>query len=64
MKLYKFAVSNVKNPVHSAFWFYKAFPSAYYADQWATRITFKKRNSMYNVIFRAGEEKPIEVSPF
>ena len=59
MKLYKFAVTNWKNPVWSGFWFYKAFPSAYAADEWAMRVTFKKKNSMYNVIFRAGEEREI-----
>lgn len=56
MKTYKFAVSNWKNPVWSGFWVYKRFPSAYEADRWAMRITFKKRNSMYNVIFCAGDE--------
>lgn len=56
MKTYKFAVSNWKNPVWSCFWVYKRFPSAYYADQWAMRITFKKRGSMYHVVFCAGEE--------
>ena len=56
MKMYKFAVINWKNDMAFPFWVYKQFPSAYYADQWAMRITFKKRNSMYNVIFCAGEE--------
>lgn len=59
MKLYKFAISNWKNPVWSGFWFYKAFPSAYDADRWAMRISFKKPNSMYNVVFCAGEEKEL-----
>lgn len=57
MKTYKFAVSNWKNPVWSGFWFYKRFPSAYEADRWAMRITFGKKNSMYNVVFCAGQEK-------
>ena len=60
MKLYKFAVHNWKNPVYSAFWVWKAFPSAYYADQWAMRISFKKPDSMYLVSFRPGEEKPLQ----
>lgn len=55
MKLYKFAVHNWKNDM-PAFWVYKRFPSAYDADRWAMRISFKKPDSMYHVIFRAGEE--------
>lgn len=57
MKTYKFAVYNWKNDMNRAFWFYKRFPSAYEAGRWAMRVTFKKPNSMYNVIFFAGEEK-------
>lgn len=49
MKTYRFAVSNWKNPLPSAFWFYKQFPSAYEADQYAMRISFRKPNSMYLV---------------
>ena len=58
MKLYKFAVHNWKNDF-PGFWFYKAFPSAYYADQWASRITFKKKNSMYHIVFWTEEERSI-----
>ena len=50
MKKYRFAIKNLNNDF-PAFWFYKAFPSAYYADRYAMRITFKKKNSMYMVIF-------------
>ena len=50
MKTYRFAVHNWKNPLHTAFWVYKDFPSAYYADQWAMRISFRKPNSMYMVV--------------
>ena len=56
MKTYKFAVVNWKNDMAFPFWVYKQFHSAYYADKWAMRITFKKRNNMYNVILCAGEE--------
>lgn len=48
MKKYKFGVRNWKNDL-PAFWFYKSFPSAYYADNYAIRISFKKKNSMYIV---------------
>ena len=56
MKKYKFAVHNWKNDF-PAFWFYKAFPSAYYADLYAMRVSFRKKNSNYHVIFCAGEEE-------
>ena len=49
MKTYRFAVHNLKNPLPSAFWFYKQFHSAYEADRWAMRISFQKKNSMYLV---------------
>ena len=52
MKTYRFAVSNWKNPQWSGFWFYKKFPSAYEADQYAMRISFRKKNSMYLVSLR------------
>lgn len=55
-KTYKFAVNNWKNDL-PGFWFYKRFPSAYEADKWAMRVTFKKPNSMYHIVFCAGEEK-------
>ena len=50
MKTYRFAVSNINNGF-PGFWFYKQFPSAYYADLYAMRISFKKKNSMYIVSF-------------
>lgn len=53
---YKFAVRNWKNDFSAPFWFYKEFPSAYLADRYAMRLTFKKQNSPYMVIFQAGEE--------
>lgn len=55
MKKYKFAVKNWKNDL-PGFWFYKSFPSAYYADRYAMRISFQKKNSMYMISFCAGEE--------
>ena len=55
MKRYKFAINNWKNDL-PGFWVYKEFPSAYEADRWAMRISFQKRNSMYMVVFCAGEE--------
>ena len=56
MKKYKFAIKNINNDF-PGFWFYKYFPSAYYADLYAMRISFKKKNSIYIVAFCAGEEK-------
>ena len=56
MKKYKFAVHNWKNDF-PAFWFYKSFPSAYYADLYAMRISFRKKSSNYHIIFCAGEEE-------
>lgn len=50
MKKYKFAVKNWKNDYAIPFWFYKEFPSAYYADRYAMRISFQKKNSPYMVI--------------
>ena len=55
MKKYKFAVKNIKNDYDIPFWFYKKFRSAYDADRYAMRVSFKK-NSPYMVIFCAGEE--------
>lgn len=57
MKLYKFAVVNWKSDTARPFWLYKRFHSAYYADQYAMRISFQKRISPYMVIFCAGEEQ-------
>lgn len=56
MKTYKFAVNNWKSDIHLPFWIFKKFPSAYAADRWATRITFKK-DSPYRIICQFGEEK-------
>lgn len=44
-----------KNPQWSGFWFRKQFRSAYEADQYAMRISFRKPNSMYLVLL-IGEE--------
>ena len=49
MKTYRFAVSNWKNPQWSGFWVCKPFASAYDADRWAMRISFRKPSSMYIV---------------
>ena len=49
MKTYRFAVHNWKSGF-PAFWFTKQFPSAYYADRWAMRVTFQKKNSPYIVV--------------
>ncbi len=57
MKTYKFAIHNWKANYGKAFWLYKRFPSAYAADRWATRITFKAKNSPYMVVFCAGDEQ-------
>lgn len=56
-KTYKFAVHNWKSDTARPFWFYKKFPSVYYADRYAMRITFQKPGSPYHVIFCAGEER-------
>ena len=49
MKQYRFAVHNMVTD-HS-FWFYKRFRSAYDADRWAMRLTFRtKANTLYNII--------------
>lgn len=56
MKKYKFAVHNCRNN-STAFWFYKSFPSAYYADRYAMRVSFGKKTSNYIVAFCAGEEE-------
>lgn len=57
MKLYKFAIHNWKSDTARPFWFYKQFPSAYYADRYAMRISFQTPGSPYHVIFCAGEEQ-------
>lgn len=57
MKIYTFAVHNWKADYGKAFWLHKRFPSAYEADRWATRITFKAKNSPYMVVFCAGDEQ-------
>ena len=57
MKLYKFAISNWKSGSAKSFWYYKAFPSAYLADRWATKITFQLKGSPYMVIGYYGEEE-------
>ena len=55
MKTYKFGVNNWKNDL-PPFWFYKSFPSAYAADRYAMRVSFK-RGSAYMVWLVPGEEK-------
>lgn len=57
MKIYTFAVHNWKADYGKAFWFKKRFPSAYAADRWATRITFKAKNSPYMVSLIPGSEQ-------
>lgn len=55
MKIFKIGVHNWKCDVHKAFWIYKKFPSAYYADRYACRITFNKQ-SPYMAFVAFGEE--------
>lgn len=57
MKIYTFAVHNWKADYGKAFWLKKRFPSAYAADRWATRITFKAKNSPYMVSLIPGSEQ-------
>ena len=58
MKLYKFAIHNWKSDINRPFYIRKAFPSAYAADRWATRISYKS-NGPYMVICFFGEETPV-----
>lgn len=51
MKMYNFTVINLKN--NSSFCLHKRFPSAYSADCWAMRVSYKKKNSPYLVILTA-----------
>lgn len=55
--LYTFAIHNWKADNAKAFWIKKEFPSAYAADRWASRLTFKVKNNPYIVVFCAGLEK-------
>lgn len=57
MKIYTFAVHNWKADYGKAFWLKKRFPSDYAADRWATRITFKAKNSPYIVSLIPGSEQ-------
>lgn len=57
MKLYTFAVHNWKSDISKPFWLYKRFPSAYAADRWAVRLSYKVKGSPYMVIFCPGLEK-------
>ena len=55
-KIFKFAVKNWKCDTAQPFWYYKRFPSAYAADKWAMKISFKIKNSPYMVITQFGEK--------
>lgn len=56
-KTYTFAVHNWKSDITRSFWIRKAFPSAYLADRWATRMTFQKKGSPYMVVLIPGMEQ-------
>lgn len=56
MKTYKFGVKNWKCDTAEPFWFYKKFPSAYYADRWAMKMTFGIKGSPYMVWLIPGAE--------
>ena len=56
MKKFRFAVRNWKSDTAKLFWFYKDFPSAYFADRYAMRISFNNPKSSYFVIPMFGEE--------
>ena len=55
MKIYKFGAANWKSGL-PGFWVYKKFESAYQADRWATRVSFKIKGSPYMVWLIPGEE--------
>lgn len=55
MKRYKFKATNWKNIYSKSFFFYRAFPSAYWADYWASRF-IRNPLSPYIVTLQAGEE--------
>lgn len=55
-KSYKFHATNWKSSTARTFTFYRKFPSAYYADRWASRI-FTKPKSPYIVTLCPGEER-------
>ena len=54
MKTYKFKIINWKDDHY--FFMARKFPSAYYADRYASRILLAK-NSPYICVFLAGEEE-------
>lgn len=56
MKSYKFHATNWKSSTARTFTFYRKFPSAYYADRWASRILTKPK-SPYIVTLCPGEER-------
>lgn len=56
-KKFKFGAKNWKSDVGRTFYFYKTFPSAYYADRYATRISLLNVKSQYTVWCIFGEEK-------
>lgn len=49
MKTYRFHVYNLKSDA-PAFWITKQFPSAYFADRYAMRVSYQKKNSPYLVV--------------
>ena len=54
-KTYCFGIKNWKNDFPARY-IYKKFPSAFCADRWATKISFK-RNSVYMVWLIPGAEE-------
>ena len=56
MKTYVFGVKNWKGDYNKSFYYYKRFPSAYYADRWAMRKSFDSKNSPY-MVWLIGEKE-------
>lgn len=59
-KIYIFACHNWKSGL-PAFYVKKTFPSVYYADLYAMRISFKKKKSPYLIVLLSGMEYRPEI---